>query len=114
MRDLIGSDLSVFIGLTCVLAGGAAFLMGQALARGWRPWWQVLAYSVLLLLFERFLAENLFDSTSPILGILVSFAVILGFAWLGFLVTRAHKMVQQYPWLYERSSPVSWRDRAGA
>ena len=113
MQDLIGSDWAVFVGVTVILAGGAGFQMGQALARGWRPWWQVVAYSVLLLLFERFLAENLFGSTIPILGIVVSFAVILGLSWLGFLITRAHKMVQQYPWLYERTSPVSWRSRAG-
>jgi hypothetical protein len=113
MQDLIGSTLGVFLGVTVVLAGGAGFLMGQALARGWRPWWQVVLYVFLLLLFERFLAENLFDSSSPILGIVVSFVVIMALAWFGYLITRAHKMVQQYPWLYERTSPVSWRNRAG-
>ena len=112
MQDLIGSTLGVFLGVTVVLGGGAGFLMGQALARGWRPWWQVVLYSIMLLLFERFLAENLFGSSSPILGIVLSFAVIMGLAWLGYLVTRAHKMVQQYPWLYERTSPISWRNRA--
>jgi len=111
MRDLLGSDLGVFIGVTIVMAGGAAFLMGQALARGWRPWWQVVSYAVLLLLFERFLAVQLFDGHSTVIGVLVSFAVILGLAWLGYLLTRAHKMVQQYPWLYERTSPISWRNR---
>jgi len=111
MQDFLGSSLGVFLGVTVVLAGGAGFLMGQALARGWRPWWQVALYALLLLLFERFLAENLFDSTSPIVGIVVSFAVILGLAWIGYLITRAHKMVQQYPWLYERTSPFTWRSR---
>jgi hypothetical protein len=113
MQDLIGSTVAVFLGVTVVMAGGAGFLMGQALARGWRPWWQVVTYAVMLLLFERFLAENLFGSTSPILGIVVSYLVILGLSWLGYLITRAHKMVQQYPWLYERNSPISWRKLGG-
>jgi hypothetical protein len=112
MQDLTGSTVAVFIGVTVVMAGGAGFLMGQALARGWRPWWQVVLYSIMLLLFERFLAENLFGSTSPILGIILSYVVILGLSWLGYLITRAHKMVQQYPWLYERTSPISWRNLA--
>jgi hypothetical protein len=49
MQDFLGSTLGVFLGVTVVLAGGAGFLMGQALARGWRPWWQFVAYDELLL-----------------------------------------------------------------
>ncbi len=30
---------------------------------------------------------------------------------LSFRVTRTSRMVSQYGWLYERSSPVSWKQR---
>jgi hypothetical protein len=28
-----------------------------------------------------------------------------------YYLTRARKMVQQYPWLYERRGPFGWRER---
>jgi ethanolamine utilization protein EutP (predicted NTPase) len=31
---------------------------------------------------------------------------------LAWRITRATQMVTQYNWLYERTSPVTWRDRA--
>jgi len=33
----------VFLVLTCVLGGGAAFLAGRGLARGWKPFWRVFS-----------------------------------------------------------------------
>ena len=36
------------LALTIVMFGGGGFLMGQALADTWRPWWQILPYSALL------------------------------------------------------------------
>ena len=43
--------------LTIVLFGGAAFMMGQALARDWRPAYQAVAYGLVLTVAER-LADN--------------------------------------------------------
>ena len=60
---MIGATLPVFIGVTVILMGGAGFLMGQALARGWRPIWQVFGYSLLLGLADRFLIFALFNGT---------------------------------------------------
>ncbi|MCA8934470.1 MAG: hypothetical protein KDA49_18460, partial [Rhodospirillaceae bacterium] len=34
--DILGTNVLVFIGLTVVLFGGAAFMAGQALANGWK------------------------------------------------------------------------------
>ena len=36
MDAILGDDPLVFIGLTCVLFGGASFMMGQAIARRYR------------------------------------------------------------------------------
>jgi hypothetical protein len=35
--------------------------------------------------------------------------VLIAGASLGYRLTRVSQMVSQYPWLYERSSPFSWR-----
>jgi hypothetical protein len=38
--------------------------------------------------------------------------IIIVIALFAHRVTLARKMVQQYPWLYERSGLLSWRARA--
>ena len=115
MEEILGSELGVFIGLTVVLFGGCAFLMGQALANNWRPAVQPAPYSVLLALLNRCLAWSLFGSDAESLaGFVVDLAVILAFAYAGFYLTRANKMVNQYPWLYERASPFTWREKRQA
>ncbi len=45
---LTGSKPRVFIILTGVLGGGAAYLAGRALALKWRPLWQLGIYMALL------------------------------------------------------------------
>ncbi len=107
---MIGATLPVFIGLTVVLMGGAGWLMGQAMARGWRPPWQVGGYGLLLGLADRFLTFSLFDGVllTP-LGYAVDTAVIIALAMVGYRITLAAKMVTQYPWLYRRAGPFGWR-----
>ena len=60
MEQLLGNDIQTFIGVTIVLFGGAAMLMGSALARTWRPFWQGMFYSALLGLASRFISFALF------------------------------------------------------
>jgi hypothetical protein len=40
-------------------------------------------------------------------------AVIIGIALFAYRVTVARQMVTQYPWLYEKSSLMTWRARDG-
>ena len=47
MEQLLGTSWDVYLGVTVVLAGGIACLMGQAIARSWLPAWQVDSYSLL-------------------------------------------------------------------
>jgi hypothetical protein len=112
------------LALTIVMFGGGGFLMGQALADTWRPWWQILPYSALLALGNNFLGFALFQGaffvdslfsknakplSEALLEYLFDFAVIIGFALLAFRLTLARKMPAQYPWLYERAGPFGWR-----
>jgi hypothetical protein len=41
-------SFGVFILVTVILGGGAAALAGRAIAVTWRPWWQVVAYGLIL------------------------------------------------------------------
>lgn len=113
LHDILGEDPAVFIGLTIILAGGAGFMTGQALAGTWRPWWQAVPYSFLLALANRFLAFALFgESLTSLTGFISGFVVILFLASVGYRLTQVSKMVQQYPWLYRRSGPFSWRAKS--
>jgi len=97
-----------------LLFGVAAFLTGQAIAQAWRPAWQILPAALLLAAADRFLLFALFNGEFvSASGWLIAVAILAGVTALGFFQTRARKMVQQYPWLYERAGPFGWRPKAG-
>jgi hypothetical protein len=102
----------VFLVLTGILGGGAAFLSGRGLARGWKPFWRTFFYMALLAAAVRFFHFALFDGT--LLSehyFIVTYAMLLAAALLGFRLTRTTQMVRQYPWLYRRTSPLTWSAR---
>ena len=102
------------IGISGLLFGLAAFLMGQALAETWRPGWQNVGYGLLLALGNRFIDCALFGKEwLSLIHYVVDAIWIIVIALLAYRITLARKMVQQYPWLYERSGLLSWRQRAG-
>ncbi len=109
---LSDDSLRVFVLLTMILGGGAAFLAGNGLARSWKPFWRVFVYMALLAGAVRFFHYALFDGRlTSLYYYLVTYAVLLAAASLGFRVTRTTQMVTQYRWLYERTSPLTWRAR---
>ena len=113
--DLIGNSIWVFLVLTVVIAGGVAFMVGQALARTWRPMWQLLGYAALVGAADRFLIFALFDGQLlSLAGYVLDTAVLIALAWIAFRSTRSYMMVTQYPWLYERTGPITWRARPGS
>jgi hypothetical protein len=99
--------------VTGLIGGGAAWLAGRAIAQTWRPFWHVVAYMALLGAAVRFVHFALFDATllSP-----ESYAAdtiyLLLLSALAWRMTRAGQMATQYYWLYERTGPMSWRERA--
>jgi hypothetical protein len=101
--------------ITGVLGGGAAWLAGRAIAGTWRPAWHVVGYMALLGAAIRFVHFALFDATllSPLSYLADTLYVIL-VGSLAWRVTLAAQMTRQYPWLYERTSPVTWRERSQA
>lgn len=108
-------NIWVFLGLTVVLFGGCAFMMGQAIADTWRPMWQNVPYGLLLAVGNHFLDAALFTGAWTDIGhYLLDAAVIIGVAIPAYRMTLAHKMVKQYPWLYEQNGLFSWREKGSA
>jgi len=104
----------VFVLLTIVLGGGAAWRTGQAVAEAWGALWPVIAYTLLIAAALRFLDYALFSG--PLLslsGFAADFIILCAFALLGHRVRRARHMSEQYPWLFERIGLFGWRLRRG-
>ena len=92
-------SLGVFLLVTVVMGGGAAWLAGRAIAATWRHWWHLALYMVVLSLAVRFMHYALFDSKC------------LAFGLLGFHLMRVTQMVTRYGWINERAGPFRWRRR---
>jgi len=96
-----------------VLMGFASFMTGQALANTWRPMWQAVPYCLLLGAADRFLTWGLFQGELLLLsGYVVDTLVLIAIALFAYRLTLAHKMVAQYPWIYERVGLLSWREKS--
>jgi hypothetical protein len=109
-----GTTWPVFIGLTVILFGWAAWMMGQALSGTWRPVWHLVPYALLMAAGNRFLDYALFGGDLLTLsGYVLAAVVVLALSIASYRATLARKMVAQYPWLYERAGPFSWRERKG-
>lgn len=108
-----GNTVGHFVLLTLLIGGGAAWRTGQAVAQGWGAMWPVAAYTALLAAAIRFLHYALFGGALLSLpSYLVDFAILLAIALAAHRARRTRHMSEQYPWMFERSGPLTWRDRA--
>jgi hypothetical protein len=113
MSLFVEDNLWIFVFLTLILGGGAAFMAGRGMAIQWRPLWMPLLAMIPLTLGLRFLHFALFGAELTSLHyLLTDFIILVVAAILGYRTTMAKKMVRQYPWLYEKSGPLSWRSRS--
>ncbi|MFA5951120.1 MAG: DUF6867 family protein [Hyphomicrobium sp.] len=102
----------VFLLVTILLGGGAAWRTGQAVAQSWSPGWPLIGYTGLLAAAVRFLSFALFGG--PLLSLpsyVIDFAILLALSYLGHRAHRAHQMTLQYAWAFEPATPLSWRPR---
>jgi Domain of unknown function (DUF6867) len=99
LRDFLYEENSfgVFLLVTVVLGGGAAWLAGRAVALMWSRAWLVVLYVLLIGAAVRFIHFALFGGTflSPHYYA-VDTVIALAFGTLGFRITRAHQMARQY------------------
>jgi hypothetical protein len=82
------------------------------MASRWRPVWLTIFYMVLLGFALRFFHFALFNGDLLSLHYFVTDTLVLVLAaMLGFRLTRVGQMTSQYPWLYERSGVLSWKEK---
>jgi hypothetical protein len=102
----------LFVLVTCLMGGWAAWMTGRAMAVTWQPYPLLAVYLLLLAGAVRFIHYALFEGTLLSLHYyLVDAAVVVLIGSLGFRYTRARQMTTQYRWLYERTGPLTWRER---
>jgi hypothetical protein len=112
MGILYEGSFGVFLLLTVVLGGGAAALAGRAIARTWRPWWQIVAYMLILGAVLRFFHFALFEGTLLSLQYYAGDTAVCLLAGLaGFYTARRAQMLRQYRWINEPAGPLRWRRR---
>ena len=94
------------------LACGAAWITGKNCAQLWRSLLTLVLYILALGVGLRFIhfalyAAPMFSLSRYVLDTLVLLAV----ASFGYQFKRTSQMTSQYHWLYEKTSPLSWRNR---
>lgn len=112
MGVIYQTNIVDFLLVTVFLGGGAAYLVGRAIAFTWAPKKSLVVYTALLAAAVRFIHYALFHGTLLSLQYFVVDVIILGvLVALGYRITRAGQMTSQYSWLYRRVGPLSWRRR---
>src|SRR3712207_4139849 len=102
----------LFALVTVLMGGWAAWMTGRAMAITWQPYLLCVGYLLLLAGAIRFIHYALFEGTLLSLHYyLVDALVILTIGLIGFRHTRARQMARQYPWLFVRLGPLTWRER---
>jgi hypothetical protein len=103
-------SFGVFLLVTLILGGGAAWLTGRAIAQTWRPGWQIVVYALILGAAVRFIHFSLFGGTllSPHY-FAVDSAILMAIAFAGFRAARVAQMVTQYSWIHAADGPMRWR-----
>jgi hypothetical protein len=112
MGFLYESSFLVFLIITVIGGGGAAYMAGRSGAKGWQPVWLLVVYMMIFGAGLRFLHFALYQETlTSGLYYVSQTAVVICFALLGYRITRVNQMTTKYPWLYEKTNPFSWRDK---
>ena len=105
----------VFVVLTLILGGAAAWATGRAIASTWRPFAQVPAYLVPLTAAIRFLHYALFaEQLTSFPLFVVAYVILFAFAFGGFRRRRSQQMTTQYSWVFRAAGPFGWIDRDAA
>ena len=110
MSFFVEQNPFIFVILTVILGGGAAFMAGRNLAASWKSPWLLFIYMLIFTCGVRFLHFALFQNELTSLQYYFSHGLIIqASAFLGYRLTMARQMVEKYPFAYERTNLLSWR-----
>lgn len=99
-------DAVIFLLITVLMGGLAAWATGRAVARSWAPLWHLVVYLVLLAFAVRFLHFALAGGSLLSLGAFaLDLGVLAAIASLTYRFTRESQMIAQYPWLFGTAGP---------
>ena len=108
-------SLGLFLLVTVAMGGWAGWMAGRGLAKAWRPVWQIVPALLAVAAAVRFIHFALFGGTLLSLHYYaVDSAIVMILGAAGYRWTRTRQMTTQYRWLYERTSPLTWRSRDAA
>ncbi len=89
----------IFILVTVVMGGAAAFVTGRVIAQTWRPYGILPVYIALLACAVRFVQSAVFSGTLVSLkSYFLDFVVLLAIATVGHMLYRRRQMAVQYAW----------------
>lgn len=117
MQGIIYEESSIwlFLLVTVIMGGWAAWMTGRAFAIGWQGPAKLVGALLILGAAVRFIHFALFEGTLLSFHFyVVDTIVVLAIGLTGFRYTRTTQMTTQYRWLYQRTGPLSWRAREGA
>jgi hypothetical protein len=110
-RLYAGETILDVVLVTGLIGAGAAWLSGRAIAAAWRGKSRVVLTAILLGAAARFFHFALFQGQ---LLSAASFAcdtlIFLVAGLVAWQATRTSLVVRQYPWLYVRAGPLTWRE----
>lgn len=115
MQGILYEEASfwTFAIVSLAIGGWFAWMTGRAMALTWRSYIETVLCFLLTTAGVRFLHHAMFQGTFLSLHFYIvdaCIAILIGS--LGYQVTRTRLMTRQYRWLYERTSPVTWRKRS--
>ena len=105
------NGLPIFVLVTVVLGGAAAFASGRAVADSWGDVRLIVFYAALLGLAARFIQHSIFGQPLLPLGAYLIDVAVLMFAFIGYRARRTTQMTGSYPWLFAKSTPLTWRKK---
>lgn len=107
-----GSARDVIRFIVVLIGFWTAWRAGRAAAEGWANYPVVIVYSLLLAGLMSFLHYALFQG--PFISLfyyVIDVVLLLVFGSIGFRTKRTNQMVNNYYWLYERTSAFSWKKK---
>jgi hypothetical protein len=113
MSLLVEKSLLDFIVITLILGGWASWMTGKAFAQTWGRLLGLLCALIALGFVVRFVHFSVFEAKLFSLHyLLIDIGFCLIFGLIGFRLTRVNQMVQQYWWLYERTSVLGYKSKS--
>ena len=105
--------LGAFVFFTIILGGLGGIATGRAFAGTWRsiavmPLALLIMAAAVRFLHYALAGEDLLSAQFYVVSLVV---VVAGSAY-GFRSRRAEQMTRQYPWIFSKSGPLGWSERA--